>query len=256
MTLPEKLEIVVQEALKTVREHPQHEYGPANRKKLIDVFFELGTPTAVLARRWLAVLSAKKVLHLYAEPNYPERYYEQIKAFPEEEWQQVQEQMRYIHPQEALKLAETVLLGEANAVNVGRIANETHYYVGHWKSYQPVAAVFAELAGNRALGEAAWPEGNPFWNLHLYTQPNSSPYVEFDLDWALSRSGDAAANAFVAQCCVVNTRQPNSQADANGEYDAWVKNPVLDSQTALSFWQWWLLEAVPQAWTKAEQPDI
>jgi hypothetical protein len=239
MPLPKELEIASQEALRIIQDHPNHEYDPAARKKLVDVFFELGVPTADLTRRWLAVLAVKRVLHLYIEPNYPERYYEQIKQFPPDEWEQVQKQMRYLNPNAAVGLAEQVLRAEFDIIEASRIANDDNYYVGYWASYQPVAAGFVEIAGNKMLYEVSNPSIHPLQYLDQYILSGSATS---ELDWAFS-SGDTAAIAWVAYCTATELC----------EYDVWIKNPVLDHNASLSFWEWWLLEAIPDAWKLANQ---
>lgn len=247
MTLPKKLEIAVQDALKLIHEHSQHEYLPADRKRFGDILFELDTP---LAWQWLAVLSAKHVLHLYVEPDYPASYYEKIKEFPPDEWRQVQERMRLDEPKEAVRLAEQVLLGEFDAKYAHLIASETQYYIGYYRRYQPVPAYFAEMASNRALTEASSPRYSPFYR---YFEQHMNPYS--NLDWTRKRNGDTAAYAFIAQCCVVSDDQPDHQLENAREYDIWINNPIIDPQKSLEFWQWWLDDALREAWQRAARPQ-
>lgn len=248
MSLPKSLELAAEEALRTVHDHADHEYLPANRLQLELAFETLGTNAADSAYRWHAVLAAKYVLPLYQEPAYPESYYEKIKAFPPDEWKQLQERMRLDEPAVAIDIAEKVLRGEYDSVEANGIVNETGYYIGYYKRYQPIRAYFAEMASHVALSQATSSDTK---RVGSFSRVRSwDDYNPTNLQWIWDGGADAVAYSFLAQCSVVDSSQATKNPERS-EYDSWTNNPVISRSESLSFWQWWLTDALEEAWQRA-----
>jgi len=57
----------------------------------------------------------------------------------------------------------------------------------------------------------------------------------------------------IAACaCIIDA----SKADPDQWPDAWnwwIEEGTFDPIRLLTFWRWWLQDAIPQAWTKAEE---
>lgn len=250
MTLPKALKLAADEALKTVHKHPYHEYLPANRLKLEMTLGTLETNTADIAYRWHAVLAAKRVLPLYQEPDYPESYYEKIKAFPPDEWEQLQKRMRLDVPEVAINIAERVLQGGFDRDEAFGIVNETGYYIGYYKRYQRIKAYFAEMASHVALSQATSSQAKRIESFSRVRQWDS--YNPTNLQWIQDGGADTIAYSFLAECSVVKSSQTTENPE-HSEYDHWINNPMISKSQSLSFWQWWLTDAFEEAWNRAEE---
>jgi hypothetical protein len=190
----------------------------------------------------------------FVEPDLPQHLrderVEHLAALTPDELRDFEMIERYTHPVGALALAQDVMDGNFARDEAYKIANNMHYSVGHYRDYQPVYAVFVEMAANKALAEVSVPDGG--YNAFEYLGNLSLKGDTFALNasfpaegtllgeqftdplWARSGQADCAANAAMAWACGAESLEP-----APGRL--------------LEFWRWWLTEAIPQAWTKAEE---
>ncbi len=250
MGFPEAVRTVAAQALREIHDHPFHEYGPGNRKLLVDTFHALEQPLADRAVRWLAVLAARKSLFKYERFLTPD-----MKATLEDQ--------AYVSdlPQFSLTMAERVLLGNVSRKQAFSFACDKHYTVGNMMHFtQPAEAHFANVAANRALVEASdthamevlWSKFNPikqFW-ISKYdedgTYSDITPKILTDSLWAFvgGASADCVSAAATACACLAEVKLE----DVNVEDT----NVLIDTDLLLEFWRWYLTEALSEAWKRAE----
>jgi hypothetical protein len=254
MPVPAELQPLIVKALGAVEQHPQHEYGPLKRKHLMTTWRKLEHPRAHLARRWLALITGQQVLPRFVEPDYPpsivDELEEHLASLTPDELHDFKMIDRYVHPEGALALAEQVILGSFDRDEAFKIACRMHYLVGKSWEYQPVYAVYVEGAANRSLVEVSRPDdgydafhylGNLSFTNDTFalgasvTAPGTLHGEQFtDTMWVRSGQSDCAAEAAIAWSCGAESKDP-------------------EPDKLLEFWRWWLTDAIPQAWAKAEE---
>jgi len=239
MPVPEQLNTEINEALRLIENHPLHEYGPDKRKRLFRTWKSLRESAADLAKRWLAVITAEKVLPFYSlelQADAKIQFDASLATMDEEHLREHYEQEQEVAemPQKAIDLAKRVLRGESDAEEANRHSNNMHYVVGNLgEDYLLPRAHFVNDAANKALGEVSRGDwyGYGIYNPFDSIEDNSE---RTDLDWVISGSSDTVACAAVAWA-----------------YDEEEKQ--MKSDRLLQFWHWWLVEAIPQAWEIARE---
>jgi hypothetical protein len=235
MPLSTQLKTEIEVALTLIEQHPQHEYGPSKRKKLFQVWESLKGPVPDKAYRWLAIITAEKVLPFYSlelQPQAQALFDAQKPTWSEHEHEENQrsEQEVAAMPHTAVELAIQVMRGEADAGKASDYCASQHYTIGNLEDFFLLPrANFVNLAANDALGEASCHGERVFYPLASVDKDSTKT----DLDWDYYRADTAA------------------YAAAAWAYDA--DTDILHPERLLEFWRWWLLEAIPRAWDIAQQ---
>jgi len=241
MELAAETKELTEEYLEIVRNDSDHNISPSQRFKLYQSF---GPSRIILSNKttvkevdisqyhnnikeqllnlttgdktlgWLGILTSKKVLFLW------ESIWQQITFDPD----------AVTRPEEMLELAEKLLLGKTTIDdNLFELYGEfnTALNIEYWVSYD-VANTFN--ASYFTLEMIIYGPNN-------LTTNNSDDIYDYDRDFA-SRA--------VAAYTVINSVVPSEDLTLN---------PALlkfDPQKRLEFWEWWLTEAIPQAWELAQ----
>lgn len=240
MPVPTLLKSEAEAALTLIEQDPQHEYGPARRKRLNEVWKRLKDPTADRAYKCLMVITAQKVLPFYALELQPEAqalFNKQIPEFTDEELRQHDELEREIAemPHKAIDWAKELIRGKGDKNEARQYSSNQHHVVGNLGDFFLLPrANFVNHAAHVALRMAStdvW-HGEGVFDPFKYIDDDVN---KTDFEWLYSGYGGDVA----------------SYAAAAWSYDP--QNKQLQSDRLLEFWRWWLLEAIPQAWTMTEQ---
>jgi len=220
MAIPVNLAEIIDDALATVRNHPEHRLGAKQRRTVYESFGPRNDPTANRARGWLAVLTAQHVLPIGEQ------------VFPDEDI-----------PRRLVEMAEGVLEGAIDPQVAHRREIVEGVDIQDWgyPEEAPWNVFLAGKTGERALAETL---GQDLLALGLVwvdiDTPDESgiPMEEWPDEKLAEDYGDTASAAAVAFAC-----DPHSPA---------IK---CDPDRFLDFWEWWLTEAIPTAWEKASTSD-
>jgi len=241
MPMPTETQQLIQQALETVRNDPGHHLSLATRFELYKSFgpsrighFWQDSPfkdvpsvqyfermvalwtIADFSLGWLAVVTAQKVAHF---------------------WDENEENKDIVN--EILQTAENVLLGRADLEEAYRkLCNDFNWPL--------------ELSTNLNAG-CAYREA--YFSLctilddmiDYFEQSYPEYYGEIHIDDVVGVVGMFATLAVKAYSAVYI--DPKSIVIANNETMVYVE---FDPQKRLEFWEWWLMEAIPQAWELAE----
>ncbi len=246
MTLPVKVQQLCNQYLEKMRQDKKHHllpfdrftiyqaFGPSNHladplegstglTKKESKYNSINFSKADLAFGWLAVITARKIMPIWLEAKIYER--------PDEEYYSC-------NPVEMLEEVEGVLLG--------KIPQEKAYwdlclrfydgssgleYSVTEKAYAAHSAAFAALEVVLCGVE----------ELYYHVSIKSDDHISYSLhDFATM-----AARAYAA----IDENEPGAWVKVRGE-----KHPLtIDLKKRLDFWEWWLLEAIPQAWELVSQ---
>ncbi|MBN1312181.1 MAG: hypothetical protein JXB30_12245 [Anaerolineae bacterium] len=228
ISLPGKVQLLVNEALAEMDADPQHRLAHQRRRQIYDAFKRLVHPPGQRACGWLAVITARRVLPLFQQ-EYPEDTL----------------------PQDLLDAAIGALQGSVDDEAADDLQDEGYHASGNTWGYDEMEITWnADLAGRAAyhalkeargqvplsnldrihtLGEVSFPSGE----FSEYPQPIRGDQFT-DEDLCGIESSDAAAAAAVAFAC-----RPDG--------------PLCDPSKLREFWTWWLTEAVPEAWETAQE---
>ena len=219
VTIPSDLERLIDEALRDMREHPSHQLAAARRRVIYEAFGTKSDPIASRARGWLGIFVARHVLPIFQE------------ALPHEDL-----------PQRLLEMAEGVVRGAVDAKIAIQEASEGHEVAGRLWGYEeadvPWNAYFAGSSADRALVEAAgWDPFQYLDRFHRVDLTSGSDVQDEQTDrWndeeLAQIGGDTASAAAVAYACGVGS-------------------PGCDPDKLREFWEWWLTQAIPEAWRAA-----
>lgn len=218
MSLPPKLQKLINIALTEMSSDIQHRLNPNLRCQIYDVFGEVTDKTGQRIRGWLAVITAEHVLPIFQQ------------YFPEDTL-----------PKELLATATGILQGRVNEVIADDMQDQGYHASGSTWGYNeeemPLNADLAATAAYHALLEA---RGRyPFRDLHslrkrerIRTGNNVGEEYwadRIDEDLVVGGGiGDTAAFAAIASSCQYDRLQ-------------------CDSQKLEHFWKWWLTGAIPLA---------
>ena len=234
--LPDTIQHLIRTADSDVRAHPQHQMNWRQRQAIYTAF-DTATPSAgPRARIWLAILTAEFVLPIF-ETTFAEVCFEP----PEDD--------AYAElPRQWITLARASVEGRSDPQSIGEYRHMAHTNMGCMQlDYGSVALnmVAAAEAAYRATKEALGIV--PFHDMHLYSvsprgfgsygQIHDADAVRAT-DWTDTRlallAGDVAAAAAIAFACKRTSLE-------------------CDTEKLLTFWAWWLTEAIPTAWAKANE---
>jgi hypothetical protein len=221
--LPEKLQNIVAESLAAVGQHHEHWLSPYYRKLIYNALREDDAvedydprvevfTTAGKFRFWLSVLAAEHVLPMWSE------------VFPDNEL-----------PYELLATAKQTIKGKMSQETAEKLYFKAEQLLQEagtgdgWLFPYPCPS-FAVTAAHKTLAASFSVD---YWELIEISDKDEGMY---SLD---SYTEEAAAFAALAY----DTSRRGSEDYYNGQKDI---------QRNREFWEWWLNEALPQAWQLAQ----
>ncbi len=273
MTLPNDLQQLVDEALEAVYKHPKHELIRTNREK----FFELFRASYIKNGKWLAILTARKVQHIF------EAKWETL-IDPESEFRQgmgqshidVRTQIQYIvkghlsqledlyyHLQlnagkdiakRMIDIAEDVVSDFIDQKYASYNANTFYFDILSYAVLkQPKDAYYAFWAAYQTLISSY--EDEPFQYATIYI-PVDNPQMRVignakHLESEKYTKSEALSDellveeGFASDFAVYAAFAYSYNSDLQG----------CDATRLREFWEWWLKKAIPQAWEKASVSD-
>lgn len=267
MVVPTILQEAINSELQLLHANRNYELTPQKRSAIYSKFDLQNSPMGKKALGWLAVQSAKLVLPIFEE-TFPEEYFSEL---TEEERVELVE----LAPANLIGIAEKVLQGVVDIELAKELA--TGAYDIQWCYAKPNVPNGADLAANAALRALNESCGHiPFHYLEHYKKIvlNNLDWTEHskrvseatnlqemviglqesfqnksvtvnniggsdwtDKDLAMS-AGDTASAAVMAYSCGLDFSNPF--------------NPNCDPIKVREFWEWWLTEAMQEAWGLAE----
>jgi hypothetical protein len=261
MAIPEPLQRVLDEAVALVSAHPTHELGQ-NKRRAIYQFLRSSAPYGEQASKWLAILSAQRVLPLYQhivtqidwgvsaevtqdEEQMLEEMVRQRIAEGDEaakEWLVPLENMA----QRMIEIAVGVMTGAITVEYAKAASSDTFYNTmaigGHdlfpEQAYLALSAAeeaLSEVLGviplqNRISGEVKYADGS-------VACVTSDKWTDEELAGAGCNADDAAVNAAYAFA--------GNQTDRSYDYTK-----------VREFWEWWLTDAIQIAWERATETKL
>lgn len=221
MSIPQNLQTCINEALEHIEQHSNHAYYPETRGILIKELMKHGE-VGINTRRWAAFFTGHYVLPIFENYEFSESL------------EKYQSSARDI-----LTMAEDVLLGR---MNIEKAQNEVyilHDIVPNARQKFPLNVGFAWSTSYRVLTETA--NYDLFWqHRNLYRMDEDDNRVRVtgerltDAYWIYTGGGDTASTAIFTY--------------------AWDSSKkIIEPEKSFAFWQWWLKEAIPSGWAKAEE---
>lgn len=242
MKIPDVIHHEIERALDVVRQHSKHEYGPKQRRQLFALF--KANSTGLYAWRWLAVLTARRVLPLYAAYMTVTKrkflYYD------------------IRRPQKSIEMAEGVLLESVasedgyNQANAAYEQDDFEYVDWRVSQTVPFKVYMASWSASIALLEASKTNLDQFSILPNLAYAAGGFFHgtrvddEFERQYPDGVSGENMSDILWARSCHCDTAAMASTAWASDE-----ASMEIDPTKLLEFWEWWFLDAVQQAWRQA-----
>lgn len=220
--LPEILQELIGEAVKEVKVHPHHNLSPVTR---LNIYHSLDpiklTPSLYPKRGWLGVLTVRRILPIWQ------------RAMPL--WESENDKSNLISsnllPEHILKLTENLLLGLIDVQFTWKEANNYWDEVGNL--IQEILEDFEKKVFNTAHVCNA--------SLHALHETLGVEFLGKLKNWA-KYNDEQLSNHFFA--C-------DTAASAVIAYAGGGNVSPFDPEKRLDFWEWWLTEAIPQAWELA-----
>jgi hypothetical protein len=213
--VPAALQEQLDMALNEVRTDPEHALSPARRYAIYQAIGPNNDARAVRVRGYLAVAAARRVLDLWERWAKPQ----------EEDWDAEV-------PARLITMSERVLSGAGDAAAFTKDASDYWYVAGNVLDDAveygnvPFEAAFAFNAAVICANETPGAQLRGRVPRTLDRPDESENFIEGQRD---------TASAAV-------------MAEAGAEWTG-----RSDPEARLRFWEWWLLEAVPTAWTQAQR---
>jgi hypothetical protein len=204
MPIPELVQALLEAVLDEVEADPKHMMSPQRRR---EIYNALSNFTGQQTSRWLAVITAKRVLPVFQQ-SYPDNSL----------------------PQELLETAIGVLQGQVDNTRAEEMLDRGYHASGNAWGYDereiPWPVWLAGNASYHALKEVCCHQ--PLSNLpdHYYKNGVLTPWSDEEL--CESPFADTAAVAAIT-----------SASDSN--------STMYDSKKLQFFWNWWVVEAIPTA---------
>jgi Immunity protein Imm5 len=229
MQLPEQSQKLVTHYLDKVRQDPAHHLKPIERLEIYESFNSDNDEVGRKAFVWLHILSARKVEKIW-NTGINDYYLRELGS-------------------QLLTLAEDILTGlvSKNSKIVKRVADSTYHAFGNIEDFPDnvvCSITAAEDAFNVAIGF------KPF-------KPVEIDDETLDENLWDEQVWDAPSNAMRAYANFYGYYEENENEEAeeveiSGQMTRILTNAIVsgksDPQKRLEFWEWWLTEAIPQAW--------
>lgn len=230
MDVPHAVQQLIDEVLAEMIADAAHQLSPFKRRTLYDVFQNEGTPRKN-ALRWLEILTVRHVLPLWTE-QWPYSWDD------------------YPRPAELLQIREDKLRGLLNP--------------DEWTDAESLAAEMVSLTGE-AKGSPLYPAWCIFEAaVCLFFRYNFDPDENLTDEAVKNNFGGKADVAHFALIAYAGRIQPEI-TDEKTLHALWkaqfTDEPepslpritlILDADASLKFWEWWLREAIPEAWKLAK----
>jgi hypothetical protein len=224
--LPEDVQFAIGEASKILLIHSNHEMGQNHRRMIYQAL--QATPRGQVACRWLAILAAQRVLPIY------ENALARIDEYQEKDEFGVNAVQK---PRYMLNAVEQAMLGVVPRESIREAWDDFYHfmhigldkrvpYLALSAAYEAVCQVMGTAPLHTRISKAVRRENSTIEYV------KSDKWTDEELAGAGANAADAAVNAAYAYAQIMETRQ-------------------FDYQKILEFWNWWLEEAIPQAWKKA-----
>jgi hypothetical protein len=255
MALPADIQQLIDTALVSVQSNPKGELAQAYRRQIYDALWDQYADVC----QWWAIIAARRVQIIY-ENKWAELAItsDEENSIPDADGLRliirsvanghlgVLENLYYVKPQteqayaqRMIDIAEDVMMGVLVSKYAGQVASGYYYEVMSWDiANEPSDAYFAWWAAYLALGASA---GNKPLE-HSVGEPVGAPGNNLEIRWStewddlkLVQHGKYAAD-FAVYAAYAFAYQSDTQ-----DYSV---------QKLREFWQWWLTEAIEQAWDK------
>jgi hypothetical protein len=230
--IPAHLNPLIAEALTAVRKHPKHQFPPLERRKIYEAFGSRENLIVDRACGWLGIITAKRVLPIFTA-KYP------------------QDKL----PERLIRLAERVVRAtlDKNSWRVQKYLDYSYHASGNSWGYDeydlPLNVDLAGYAARKALGEAIG--GKYLHNLDNYAIVGASFSFTDGLSGLFNFQREVRGSQLTDE--QLATIEVGDTASAAAVASAYSKNSIrCHPKKLLAFWEWWLLEAIPLAWEKAE----
>ena len=234
--LPDTISQLTTSVLSAVQAHPQHQMHWQQRQAIYTAFDTATPSTGTQARIWLAIFTGEHVLPTFET------------TFAEVCWEPPEDDGYAELPRHWIALARALVEGRADPQSIAEYRHMSHTNMGCMQlDYGSLAlnAVAAAQAACRATGEALGVK--PFRDIHRHSLSRRGLGSYGDIhaadavmatEWSDAQlafvAGDVAAAAVIAFSC----------GRTSG---------ASDPQKLLTFWTWWLSQAIPAAWAKANE---
>ena len=219
MALPTSAQALCDQLLELMRNDPDHHITPLQRHELLQILDVPDVPSPVLNRfrGWLGIMTARYVLPIW-QATLPI-------------WSEIPPDLpdNNLLPERLITLAESVVAGTTDLQHAWQEANEQWYIVGNigdsftaFRDDIPLNVYYACDAALRALYETLNTD-------FLDQMPEHADSTDATL---LDEWRDSASSAVVAYA-------------GGGEVEP---EDILKRRL---FWEWWLQEALPAAWSRS-----
>lgn len=224
--LPEEVQLAIDEATKVLLISPTHEMGQNHRRRIYRAL--QSTPRGEVGCRWLALLAAQRVLPIYEHALTKIDEYRKKDQFGVNAVQK---------PHYMLNAMEQVIRGMIVRESIGEAWDDFYHfmhigldkrvpYLALSAAYEAVCEVMGAMPLQTQISKAVRHEDGTIEYV------SSDKWTDEELAGAGSNADDAAVNAAYAYAQNLETSQ-------------------FDHEKVLEFWNWWLEEAIPQAWKMA-----
>jgi hypothetical protein len=225
MSIPQTMTERVAIALAVMRKHPYHNLSWNHRHAIYQAFKV--DPVGQQARIWLDILTTHYVLP-------------QWEAIRQSEiWED------YDEPKTMVQLAEDVLMGKT-APSVGR------EMALHWSEVSDLSGetldspYYNAWCVFKAALTTVWLAVG--WDCFENPDPESVPTTDHISEWVYGDTAEMAMLAYVGGTWTPVEGWTTGFEEQGGEWDR--ETPEAQARRQ-AFWEWWLLEAIPQAWEQA-----
>lgn len=225
--LPEEVQLAIGEASKVLLISPTHEMGQNHRRRIYRAL--QSTPRGEVACQWLALLAAHRVLPIY------EHALAKIDEYREQDEFGVNAIQKPRYMLNAMGQVIRGMIPRESIINEARYDLDGFMHIGLDKRVPYLAVSAACEAVDEVMGA-----------MPLQTQISKAvrhddgtiEYVGSD-KWTDEELAGAGANA------------DDAAVDAAYAYAQNSETSQFDYEKVLEFWNWWLEEAIPQAWKMA-----
>lgn len=234
MEFPTELNHAINQAFVIMLEDPFHNLIPKYRVPIYKAIETLDEAVAIKFRTWLAILTARKVASNWLEEMPRDKSFQNI-----------------------LDLTEKLALGTLNLNETSKERDNFYYIAGNAdENVEDGKALAAIRTAYSALRAASG---------YIPFSDFSTKQIEEDLPDELIGGvwADAASSAIIAYSgSAYNTdilyEKDFALINDNSELGAILMNHPnvdFDPEIRKEFWEWWLIEAIPQAWELAQQSN-
>jgi hypothetical protein len=231
MEMPVSLSNMIEQALIEVHSDEAHQLSPFRRSALYDAFSPSTDLTGKSALQWLEILTVQFVLPLWGEWSYDWKNY----PTPAELVRITENKLRGILPLE-VDLPAEILASEM--VSLTSEDTQSPFY-STWCIFQAAVSLFFR---------------GPFAPERMLTDDDllKRPFSE----------ADVAHFALIAYARRIHTNVSDKE-QLQALWETWCKEDehdfplpwtfTLDAKASLTFWEWWLKDAIVQSWQLASE---